>query len=498
MRLPASVWHRAKASGPIAYRGLWCDTRIVQTRGIEMFQSLRKSLPVLIVTFALGTPGWYETQVPQTTADLTLSFAPLVKATAPAVVNIYATQVVEQRVSPFANDPFFQDFFRDFGQVQPRVQNSLGSCVVVSADGIVVSNFHVVGHATEIRVVMNDRREFAAKVILGDEGSDLAILRLEGAKDLPALPLRNSDEVEVGDLVLAIGNPFGVGQTVSSGIISGLARSSFGQGNGYFIQTDAAINPGNSGGALVDMQGRLLGINTSIVTRSGGSNGIGFAIPSNLVQTVVQQALAGAIRFTRPWAGVTGQAVDAALAEAIGLPHPDGVVLSDIHPESPFARAGVEAGDVILSIGGEPTNTPQEMIFRLATLGVGAKTQVVYLHGKEQAEVEVTLIAPPELPPRNAVDVTGDVALRGLSVARINPAVTAELGLALPAEGVVVTQVSDLAARVGLTVGDVLIAINDIPIQSPADVMTAASQATRRWSIALIRQGKTVQLRFRL
>lgn len=467
-----------------------------------MLGSLGKLSRLMSVTLALtmpqAAPGWSDTRVPQDAAQISLSFAPIVKATAPAVVNIYATQIVNERVSPFANDPFFQDFFRDYGQVQPRVQNSLGSGVIVSADGIVVSNFHVVGHATEIRVVLTDRREFAAKVILGDEDSDLAILALEGAKDLPALAFRNSDEVEVGDLVLAIGNPFGVGQTVSSGIISGLARSAFGQGRGYFIQTDAAINPGNSGGALVDMQGRLLGINTSIVTRSGGSNGIGFAIPANLVQTVVQQAVAGADRFTRPWAGVTGQAVDAALAEALGLPKPDGVVLSDIHPESPFAKAGITAGDVILSIGGQPTNTPQEMMFRLATLGVGTKTQVRYLHSDGQAVAEVVLIPPPEVPPRDVVAVMGDSPLRGVVVSQVNPAVAAELAMPLPATGVVVTQTSDLAARVGLAVGDVVVAINDTAIQSPADVAAAANAPARRWAITLIRQGQTLQLRFRL
>ena len=455
-------------------------------------------VPVFAFGLCLAPIVGAETMVPGSAQQITLSFAPVVKMTAPAVVNIYATQIVEQRVSPFANDPFFQDFFGDFGQVQPRVQNSLGSGVIVSADGIVVSNFHVVGHATEIRVVLNDRREFAARVILGDEDSDLAVLQLEGARDLPALTLRNSDEVEVGDLVLAIGNPFGVGQTVSSGIVSGLARSSFGQGHGYFIQTDAAINPGNSGGALVDMQGRLLGINTSIVTRSGGSNGIGFAIPSNLVQTVVRQAKGGATRFTRPWAGVTGQAVDAALAEALGLPHPDGVVLSDVHPESPFAKAGIEAGDVILAIGGAPTNTPQEMMFRLATLGVGAKASVTYLREDGTAEVEVALIAPPEVPARGAVEVTVDSPLRGVAVARINPAVAAELAMPLPDAGVVVTKATDIAARVGLAVGDVVVAINDMAIQSPADVGAAARLATRRWAITLIRQGQTVQLRFRL
>ncbi|MEY4696927.1 MAG: hypothetical protein RIT14_1355, partial [Pseudomonadota bacterium] len=437
--------------------------------------------------------------VPQSTGEMALSFAPVVKAAAPAVVNIYASRVVQDQ-SPFAGDPFFERFFQGLGPAQPRIQNSLGSGVIVSADGIVVSNYHVVGQATEIRVVLNDRREYEARVILGDEDSDLAVLRLTDAADLPVLPLRNSDEVEVGDLVLAIGNPFGVGQTVSSGIISGLARSAMqlGDGSGYFIQTDAAINPGNSGGALVDTQGRLVGINTAILSRGGGSNGIGFAIPANLVQSIVAQAKAGADRFAKPWAGVTGQAMDAALAESLGLPHPDGVLISELHPASPFASAGIRPGDVILSLGGAPTNTPQEMMFRLSALGLGARADLVWLRDGERMQGAVDLTAAPDTPPREALDITGDVALRGLSVARVNPAVITELGLPMMSEGVVVTAAADLAARAGLQPGDLLLAINGAPITAPADVLAAAQVPTRLWQVDLQRQGQMLRLRFRL
>ncbi len=244
---------------------------------------LRSGLVILscVAASLAPLPLTAQTRVPTSQAEIQLGFAPLVKEAAPAVVNIYAKRVVAVRDSPFAGDPFFEGLFRDFGTVRPQVQNSLGSGVILSPDGIVVSNYHVVGEATDIRVVLADRREFNATVILGDEESDLALLRLDGAADLPALTLRDSDSVEVGELVLAIGNPFGVGQTVSSGIVSGLARSgtASGTGRGYFIQTDAAINPGNSGGALIDVNGALIGVNTSILTRSGGSNGIGFAIP---------------------------------------------------------------------------------------------------------------------------------------------------------------------------------------------------------------------------
>lgn len=446
------------------------------------------------------TYGQAETVVPNSQADLTFSFAPVVRAATPAVVNIYVTSVVQQRSSPFAGDPFFDQFFRDFAQTTPRVTNSLGSGVIVAADGLVVSNYHVVAQATEIRVVLSDRHEYTAKVLLADQESDLAVLQLQGAHDLPALPLRNSDEVAVGDLVLAIGNPFGIGQTVSSGIVSGLARSglSIGGGRGYFIQTDAAINPGNSGGALVDMAGRLVGINTAILSRSGGSNGIGFAIPANLVQNFIVQARRGETRYQRPWAGVSGQAVDAAMAEAMNLPRPEGVVLSDLHPASPLRVAGLLPGDVIVSLGGEPTNSPQEVIFRMSSEGIGKTLSVTYLRNGREQHAEVTLIAAPEIPPREALTLSDDVVLRGLSVARLNPAVIAEMNLSSNAEGIVVTAVDDRAARTGLRPGDILLAINDMAITAPADVVKAARARVSRWTVTLVRDGVSVTLRFRL
>ncbi len=458
-----------------------------------------RSLYLAAVIALLPVGAVAETAVPASAAEISLSFAPVVKAAAPAVVNIYATRIVQERRSPFADDPFFNQFFEALGPAQPRLQNSLGSGVIVSADGIVVSNYHVVGQATEIRVVLNDRREFAADVILGDEESDLAVLRLRDAAALPFLEMRNSDELEVGDLVLAIGNPFGVGQTVSSGIVSGLARSALqvGDGRGYFIQTDAAINPGNSGGALVDLRGRLVGINTAILTRGGGSNGIGFAIPANLVKSIVDQAQAGAARFARPWAGVTGQAMDAALAESLGLARPDGVVISALHPKSPFAAAGLQPGDVILSLGGEPTNTPQEVIFRMAALGVGTEAEIVWLREGEAMQAAMVLAPAPDDPPREQMTVTADVGLRGLTVVRINPAVIEELGLPMQAEGVVVLQAEDLSARAGVQRGDVLLGINGAAVTSPADVLALAESGARVWVLDLIREGRQVRLRFR-
>lgn len=457
---------------------------------------LRSVTLALLVLLPAAAPAQ---TVPQSEAQIAQSFSPVVKSTAPAVVNIYATRVVQEQASPFANDPFFDQFFQAFGNSQPRVQNSLGSGVILTPGGIVVSNYHVVGQATEIRVVLNDRREYAAKVILCDESADLAVLKLDGATDLPTIPLRNSDEVEVGDLVLAIGNPFGVGQTVSSGIVSGLARSTLqlGNGSGYFIQTDAAINPGNSGGALVDTSGRLVGINTAILSRGGGSNGIGFAIPANLVASIVAQAEAGATIFQKPWAGLSGQAMDASLAESLGLPRPDGVLVSDLHPDSPFAAAGIAKGDVILSLGGEPTNTPQEIIYRLASLGLGARAEIVWLRNGGQMRATVTLATAPDTPDRQTTTITDDVALNGLTVARINPAVVAELDLPLNASGVVVTDARGIAGRAGFQRGDLVVAINGRAIIAPADVAMAAQDQTRIWAIDLLRAGQPLRLRFR-
>lgn len=454
----------------------------------------------LICASIMSGPAATAETVPSSQPQIQLSFAPVVRETAPAVVNIYAQRVVAQRSSPFADDPFFGDLFRNFGHVTPRVQNSLGSGVILSEDGIVVSNFHVVGNATEIRVVLNDRREYDADIMLTDEESDLAVLKLRNARDLPVLEFADSDAVEVGELVLAIGNPFGVGQTVSSGIISGLARSGIavGSGRGYFIQTDAPINPGNSGGALVDMQGRLVGVNTAIITRSGASHGIGFAIPANLVAQVVEQAREGRTRFQRPWAGVTAQAVDASLAEAFDQRIPEGVILLDIHPDSPLAQAGLQRGDVVLSVDGAAVNSGPEMMFRLAARGLGAEADLTFRRGDALRDATIALIAPPDIPDRSERTIVQTSALRGLSVVRINPAVTAEYNLSPDASGVLVIELRDIAARTGLRVGDILIAINGMAVTSTDDVVTLAAEPARNWQIEALRDGRRVTLRFRV
>ena len=264
----------------------------------------RPTLALLAATLAAcATPAPSQqlpdaVRVPSSRAEIALSFAPVVRQAAPAVVSIYTRKLVERRFDPFGGHPVFDQMFRGVlppgGLVQRRIEQSLGSGVILDPSGIVVSNYHVVGGADEIAVVLEDGREFSGRVVLADRATDLAVVRLDGAGALPFLRLRDSDSLEVGDLVLAIGNPFGVGQTVTSGIVSGLGRGGSGAGQaGVFIQTDAAINPGNSGGALVDMAGRLVGINTAILSRTGQNIGIGFAVPANLVARVVAAARPG-------------------------------------------------------------------------------------------------------------------------------------------------------------------------------------------------------------
>ncbi|MEM7270073.1 MAG: trypsin-like peptidase domain-containing protein [Pseudomonadota bacterium] len=333
-------------------------------------------------------------QTPTSAAQIQLSFAPVVKQAAPAVVNVYTRTNVRRR-NPFAGDPFFERFFRELDRSRGRPQTSLGSGVILTSNGYVVTNNHVVGGADEVRVVLNDKREFEADIVFADEQSDLAMVKLRGASGLPVLNLRDSDTLEVGDLVLAIGNPFGVGQTVTSGIVSALARSQArrrrGQLGGYFIQTDAAVNPGNSGGALVDMAGNLVGVNTAILTRSGGSNGIGFAIPSDLVAQALELALQGETSLRRPWAGIIGQNVTAELAEGLGLASPDGVVIADIHPASPMLEAGLMVGDVIVAFEGQPVGSLEELAFRMAAMGTGGAAKVDFFRRGEPRSVSFQL-----------------------------------------------------------------------------------------------------------
>ncbi len=444
--------------------------------------------------------------IPHSSADMRLSFAPLVKSTAPAVVNIYTSKVVAQQqgISPLFRDPFFRRFFgKDFhfpGPRRERIQNSLGSGVVVSGDGFVVTSYHVIKDSDKIKVVLADNREFKAEVISRDKRTDLAVLRIDnGGQAFASLPLGDSDQLEVGDLVLAIGNPFGVGQTVTSGIVSALARTTGGISNyQFFIQTDAAINPGNSGGALVDMKGRLVGINTAIFSKSGGSHGIGFAIPVNMVKAVIRGARAGG-PIVRPWLGAKGQDVTSDIATSLGLARPAGVLINAVRENSPVHRAGILVGDVITSLNGKDVDNVESLRFRLATLSVGESTVFKIIRKGEALDLILPLEAPPEEPPRNVTTLTGSHPLNGAEVGNLSPAFNIELGIDELAQGVFVLslQRGSPAHRFNSQPGDIILRVTDTTVESVAHLRELLNAPTSYWKIAVQRKGKILTQEFR-
>ncbi|MEZ5814777.1 MAG: Do family serine endopeptidase [Alphaproteobacteria bacterium] len=443
----------------------------------------------LLLVFCAGPALAQERTLPQTQNQIQLSFAPLVKKTAPAVVNIYTKRTVSERVShPFANDPFFSQFFGGTpfgGRMRQHMESALGSGVILEADGLIVTNAHVVRGADEITVVLADGREFEARLSLADKASDLAILRINdtGGEKLPYVTLKPSETLEVGDLVLAIGNPFGVGQTVTSGIVSAQGRSSLNINDfNFFIQTDAAINPGNSGGALVALDGGVVGINTAIYSRDGGSLGIGFAIPAEMVASVVAAEKAGqggSAGITRPWLGVSAQEVTADIAASLGLNKPRGSLIKALHPASPLKKGGVKVGDVILSLNDKEIRDSAEMKFRLATVPLGDESKITLMRQGKEISVYVKAMAPPDDPPRHETTLSGRHLLNGALIANLNPAVAVELGMDADEQGVVVLEAppASAASRV-LSAGDILMEINGREIKNVPDVEKALKNAT--------------------
>ncbi len=459
-------------------------------------------LTMLAVLAVLGAPAaGDERTVPGSREQITLSFAPLVRQTAPAVVNIYTRRVVRQRtISPLFDDPFFRRFFGDdvpFGRPRERTQNALGSGVIVAPDGLIVTNHHVIDEADEITVVLTDRREFEAQIILSDEGTDLAMLRIDASgEELPHLVLADSDTLEVGDLVLAIGNPFGVGQTVTSGIVSALARTTGGITDySFFIQTDAAINPGNSGGALVTMDGRLVGVNSAIYSRSGGSLGIGFAIPANMVRAVMAGIDSGG-RILRPWLGAAGQLVTQDIAQSIGLAAPGGVVVNRVDADSPAERAGLRVGDVILAVNGREVASPEGLRFRIATLEIGSRATLAIRRGDDTLDLTFDVIAPPEDPPRQVTRLTGRTPLQGAIVANLSPALIEEINYeGSLRRGVIVLDVQrgSAARRLRLQAGDVVVRVNGADIDTVAELERVLDRFAPRWTIAIRRGDRTLE-----
>jgi Do/DeqQ family serine protease len=437
--------------------------------------------------------------LPQSRPDMLLSFAPLVKRTAPAVVNVYAKTIVrqQQQASPF-DDPIFKHFFPQLqlGQPRERVANSLGSGVIVDKSGIIVTNNHVISGATDIRVALADKREFEAKVVLADEKTDLAILRISvNDENLPTLPIGDSDQMEVGDLVLAIGNPFGVGQTVTSGIVSALSRNDVGASDYQsFIQTDAAINPGNSGGALVNMKGQLVGINSMIYTRTGGSVGLGFAIPTNLVATVLQSAVSGQ-KLVRPWFGGTFQNVTPDIAEALGMSRPEGVLVNKLNELSPLAKAGIQAGDVILAMDGKSLENAQEFHYLLGLSHVGEQKLLEVQRNGAPHNYSVALIAAPETIARDEQILAAPAAMAGLTVDNLSPAVTSELDMDDSASGVVVSAVASGPAQQFFAKGDIIRTLNGVNIDNVQTLLKTVQQAGRGLTIMIERGAQKLYLR---
>jgi serine protease Do len=398
-------------------------------------------------------------------------------------------------MNPFFNDPFFQKFFGVNPQMRQRVQQSLGSGVVVRPDGMILTNNHVIQGGQNIVVALADKREFKAKVILSDTRTDLAVLKIDTrGEKLPTVEFGNSDQLQVGDLVLAIGDPFGVGQTVTMGIVSALARTDISASNyQFFIQTDAAINPGNSGGALVTTDGKLAGINTAIVSRTGESVGIGFAIPSNMARRVVEGATTGGVKL--PWIGASGQGVTGDIAASLGLGRPQGVLLKDVYSGGPAAQAGLKSGDVILAVDGSEVDDMQSLNYRVATHKPGDVVKAhISSHGRV-SDVAIKLALPPA-GSNDAATIGGRNPLTGARVESLSPAVATDLQMDMMAKGVVIRAVAPNtpAAGYGFQPGDIVRAVNGQTMTSVGQLKHTLDAAGGHWNMVIDRGGQRMNL----
>ena len=443
-----------------------------------------------------------ERRVPSSANELRLSYAPVVRRAAPAVVNVYAAKTVAVR-NPLFDDPIFRRFFGGPGAPGgsgDQVQRSLGSGVLVDAEGLVVTNNHVIEGADQVKVSLADKREFEAEMVLKDSRSDLAVLRIKAQNErFPALEFADSDALEVGDVVLAIGNPFAVGQTVTHGIVSALARTEVGITDyQFFIQTDAAINPGNSGGALVDLGGRLVGINTAIFSRTGGSQGIGFAIPANMVKVVVASAKSGGSIVKRPWLGARLQAVTPEIAEGLGLKRPSGALVASVTPMSPAARAGLKTSDLIVAIDAQPVEDANAFDYRFATKAIGGSARLGVIRGGKEVALSVVLEAAPDTPHEELV-IASPSPFQGARVSNLSPALAENLRLDPSTQGVVIVDITagSPAQSLGFQRGDLVLSVNNAKIAKTRDLERVAGQQSRRWSITIVRGGQQVSVELR-
>jgi Do/DeqQ family serine protease len=454
------------------------------------------ALCAIVLSSALAPAVAQDRRVPTSPTEMKLSYAPIVQRVQPAVVNVYAAKTVQNR-NPLLDDPVFRRFFGGQGMQPEQMQRSLGSGVMVDASGLVVTNNHVIEGADQVKVALADKREFEAEIVLKDSRTDLAVLRIKDSKEkFPTLDFSNSDDLLVGDVVLAIGNPFGVGQTVTHGIVSALARTQVGITDyQFFIQTDAAINPGNSGGALVDMTGKLVGVNTAIFSRSGGSQGIGFAIPANMVRVVVASAKSGGKAVKRPWLGARLQNITPEIAETLGLKTPSGALVVNVTANSPAAKAGLKVSDLVTAIDGQTIEDPNAFEYRFATRPLGGTAQLDAQRSGKPVKLTVALEAAPDTG-RDEITLTARSPFQGAKVANISPAVADELRLDSSTEGVVITELTDTAtaAGVGFQKGDLIIAVNGTKIGKTSDLDKVTREGARLWRIVVVRGGQQINV----
>jgi Do/DeqQ family serine protease len=481
-----------------------CELRRISRRNRAMFmtdpRTMTKhvskllafaSLAVLMaLTVALAPMFAQAQQVPQSQEQISLTFAPLVRQASPAVVNVYTAKVATARVTTMEQLLFGVP-------AQGTVQNSLGSGVIVAPDGVIITNNHVIQGADSFRVVLSDRREYEAELLLADTRTDLAVLKIDvGTEKLPILPFADSRAVQVGDLVLAIGNPFGVGQTVTNGIISATARTDVGVSDySFFLQTDAAVNPGNSGGALINTKGELVGVNTAIFSRSGGSVGIGFAIPSEMVKRVVDAAVNGGT-FVRPWLGLAAQAVSFDIAKTQGLTRPVGVIVTEVYPDGPSAKAGLRRGDLVTAIDDREVFDEKGLKFLAAVRKPGELAKLTVLRGGKTQTINVRVQPPPGATEADVVLLTDSTIFNGARVIELSPRLAEENGLDpfSKGSGIYVHSVTrGTVSRNYFQPGDIIRAVNGKQTKTVKELEGILKKGGRSWDLEIERNGRTIK-----
>jgi serine protease Do len=428
------------------------------------------------------------------------TFAPVLKAVLPSVVNISSSKVVKTSMDGMEQlqmDPMFRQFFGNGGMDTPkdRKEKALGSGVIVSPEGYILTNNHVVDGATDIKVMLSDKRELQAKIIGTDPKTDIAVLRVDGSNFTP-ITIGDSSKVEVGDVAIAIGNPFGVGQTVTKGIISAKGRGGLGiEDYEDFLQTDAPINPGNSGGALITDRGDLIGINTAIISHeSGGNQGIGFAVPSNLARQVMDQILKNG-KVVRAYLGILPQDVSPSMAKAFREKEARGVVVGDVTPSSPAQESGIQRGDILLELNGNPIASANQLRMTVSMMAPGTKVNVKLLRNGSERDMTVKLAEmPTETARLNSNENGGNSGLEGVEVTSLNPEIAERLGLPASTTGVVVSGVdpSSRMADAGLRRDDVIQEVNHQPVKSVSEFQNALKKSGDDSLLLVNRGGRTL------